>query len=47
MIILMFFPQVVILVILSFTYRRVRLCKGVLWGVPGLVMYVTEISNPD
>ena len=41
----LFFPQVVIVILLSFTYRRVHLCKRVLWGVPGLVVYVTQISN--
>ena len=35
------FPsQVVVLFVLSFTYHRVHLWKNVLWGVPGLVMYV-------
>ena len=42
--------QTVILIILSFTYHRVRLCKKVLWGIPGLVMYVCTkrklISEP-
>ena len=33
-------PQTVILIILSFMYHCVRLCKKVLWGIPGLVMYV-------
>ena len=34
--------QVVILVALSFTYKRARLCRRCLKGYPGIVVYVVK-----